>query len=413
MSDVAQRCRAAREAQPALAQATTGQKNAALERVAELLVTREAAILEANARDLGAAEAAGLSGAMVDRLRLTSERLRGIAAGVLEVVGLPDPVGEVERLVVRPNGLRVGRMRIPLGVVAIIFESRPNVVIDAGVLCLKSGNAAILKGGKEASHSNAALAAVLAEGLRAEGLPDALVQLVAGREEVAELLQQSDTVDLVIPRGGEGLIRYVTENSRIPVVQHFKGVCHVYVDEGADHAMAVDIVENAKVQRPGVCNALETLLVHEAEAETLLPRISERLTGRGVELRGCERSRAIVPAMSAASEDDWHAEYLSLVLAVRVVRDMDGAIEHIRTFGSDHTESIVTRDYQRAQEFVRRVPSSAVMVNASTRFNDGGQLGLGAEIGISTSRLHAFGPMGLEELTTRKFVVFGDGHVRT
>lgn len=413
MSSVADLCLAARAAQPALAAATSVRKDAVLRRVADLLGERRDAILAANAQDLVAAEAAGLSGAILDRLRLDAKRLDAIARSVREVEALPDPVGEVAQEIVRPNGLRVGRMRIPLGVVAVIFESRPNVVIDAGVLCLKSGNAAILKGGKETTASNRALAAVLAEALRSEGLPEAGVTLLTGRSEVAELLQQSRTVDLVIPRGGEGLIRYVTENSRIPVVQHYKGVCHVFVDAGADLEMATRIAVNAKAQRPGVCNAMETLLVHEAEAAAFLPRAAEALRAAGVELRGCEATRRLVPDAGAATEDDWHAEYLDLILAVRVVRDMDAAIEHIRTYGSDHTEAIVTNDYTRAHEFVARVPSSAVIVNASTRFNDGGELGLGAEIGISTSRLHAYGPMGLRELTTTKFVVFGTGQVRS
>ncbi len=412
MSSVEQMCRAARAAQSALANASAATKNAVLTRVSALLNERAADIVAANARDLEAAEAAELSSAMIDRLRLTEARLGAIARGVEEIVALPDPVGGIEGLTRRPNGLRVGRMRIPLGVVAMIFESRPNVVIDAGALCLKAGNAVILKGGKEAHHSNIALAEVLSDALEAEGLPRDAAALLTDRGEVAELLKQDAWVDLLIPRGGKGLIRYVTDNSAIPVVQHFEGVCHVYVDAGADLEMAAEIAVNGKAQRPGVCNATETLLVHLKEAAAFLPTLSQRMVEEGVELRGCMRSRAIVPSMRAATEDDWGAEYLDLILAVKVVDDMDAAIEHIRTHGSDHTESIVTSDYARGHDFVARVPSSAVMINASTRFNDGGQLGLGAEIGISTSRLHAFGPMGLQELTTRKWVVLGDGHIR-
>ncbi len=412
MSTVHQLCTAARDAQPALAAASTDLKNQVLRETADLLVARCGDILERNALDVEAAAAAGLSSAMTDRLRLDAARLQGIADGVREIAALPDPIGEVSALRQRPNGLRVGRMRIPLGVIAMIFESRPNVVIDAGALCIKSGNAAILKGGREAAHSNLALAEVLRDALEAVGLARDAVVLLTDRGQVSDLLQEADTVDLVIPRGGEGLIRYVTENSRIPVIQHYKGVCHVFVDESADLAAAERIAVNAKAQRPGVCNSLETLLVHRGVASAFLPSVSAAMRAAGVELRGCERSREILPDIGAAGEDDWHAEYLDLILAVRVVDDMDAAIAHIREYGSDHTESIITSDYGRANAFVARVPSSAVMVNASTRFNDGGQLGLGAEIGISTSRLHAFGPMGLKELTTQKFVVYGDGHVR-
>ena len=413
MSTVQSLCLAARSAQPALASAPTAVKNAVLLATADLLGERSDVILAANERDLAEAGERGLSPAMIDRLRLTEARIAGIAAGVRDIAALSDPIGQVSEQSRRPNGLRVGRMRIPLGVIAMIFESRPNVVIDAGALCIKSANAAILKGGREATHSNQVLASILRDALELSGLPRDAVVLLTDRSQVGALLQQAETVDLVIPRGGEGLIRYVTENSRIPVVQHYKGTCHVYVDEGADLEMAADIAFNSKVHRPGVCNAMETLLVAEAEAEAFLPVVGARLQGSGVELRGCERTRAILgDAVALATEEDWHAEYLDLILAVRVVTDMDQAIGHIRAYGSDHTEAIVTRDWRRANEFVDLVPSSAVMVNASTRFNDGGELGLGAEIGISTSRLHAYGPMGLRELTTTKFVVFGDGHVR-
>lgn len=409
---VAERCQAAKAAQPALATATTALKNAVLARVATLLVERAPALIEENAKDLAAGEEAGLSKAMIDRLRLTRERLGSMADGVREIAALADPIGAVANLSRRPNGLQVGRMRIPLGVVAMVFESRPNVVIDAGTLCLKSGNAVILKGGKEAQHSNVALAQVLADALEAEGLPRDAVVLLTGRSEVAELLEQEGTVDLVIPRGGEGLIRYVTHNSRIPVIQHYKGVCHVYVDETADAEMAHAIVVNAKVQRPGVCNACETLLVHGNVPAEFLHGLITDLQALGVEIRGCERTCALVDGLTPATEEDWDTEYLDLILSVRVVDDLDAAIQHIRLHGSDHTEAIVTNNYSRANEFVARIPSSATIVNASTRFNDGGQLGLGAEIGISTSRLHAFGPMGLNELTATKFVVYGTGQVR-
>lgn len=412
LPSVAQRCQAARDAQPQLSSASTRQKNAVLEAIAQRLIAQTPEIVAQNAADLEAGAAAGLSAATLDRLRLTPARLEGLARGVREIIALPDPVGGVEDLQRRPNGLLIGRMRIPLGVVAMIFESRPNIVVDAAAIGIKSGNAIILKGGKEAAHTNAALASLVAGALESAGLPTALVTNLTSRTDVEALLQQDRTVDLVIPRGGEGLIRYVVENSRIPVVQHFKGNCHLYVDDGADLDMAVAIAVNAKAQRPGVCNALETLLVAEREAAEFLPRAAAALTAAGVQLRGCEKTRALVPGAAEATELDWHTEYLDLILAVRVVKDMAAAIEHIRAYGSNHTEAIVTRDYARANAFIRDVGSSCVIVNASTRFNDGGELGLGAEIGISTSKLHAYGPMGLRELTTTKFVVFGDGQVR-
>lgn len=406
-------CAAARAAQPAIARLAAGPKNALLVALAEALEAGQDAVIAANAQDLAAGRDAGLSAATLDRLTLTPSRISALARGVREIAQLPDPVGEVAEQVIRPNGLRVGRMRIPLGVVAMIFESRPNIVVDAAALCLKSGNAVILKGGKEAAHTNRALAGVVHGVLAAAGLPEGLVALLERREDVDVLLQQSATVDLVIPRGGEGLIRYVTEHSRIPVIQHFKGNCHCFVDAGADLDMAERIVLNGKTHRPGVCNALETLLVHADAAAEFLPRVSAALVRAGVALRGCETSRALagVP-MAAATEEDWHTEYLDLVLAVRVVPDLAAAIDHIRAYGSNHTEAIVTRDYSRANTFVAEVGSSCVVVNASTRFNDGGELGLGAEIGISTSKLHAYGPMGLRELTTQKWVIYGEGQTR-
>jgi glutamate-5-semialdehyde dehydrogenase len=412
MSTVASRCRAAKDAQPSLAYAPTELRNAVLRSAARLLREGEEAVLKANALDLQDAAGSGLSAAMVDRLTLNSERLKNIAQGLEDIALLSDPVGQLSDFSVRPNGLKVGRMRIPLGVIAIIFESRPNVVIDAGALCLKSGNAVILKGGKEAEHSNVALANVLWEALTENGLPRAVLTLLTDRTQVTDLLQQSETVDLVIPRGGESLIRFVTENSRIPVIQHYKGVCHVYVDDEADLAMAADIAFNAKVQRPGVCNAMETLLVHQDVAGRFLPVIGGRLDEAGVEIRACARTLEWLPNAVQATAEDWDEEYLDLILSIKVVDDMLDAIEHIRLHGSHHTEAIVTQNEVRSREFVARNDSSAVMVNASTRFNDGAQLGLGAEIGISTTKIHAFGPMGLVELTTQKFVVFGEGQVR-
>jgi glutamate-5-semialdehyde dehydrogenase len=316
---------------------------------------------------------------------------------------------------VRPNGLRVGRQRIPLGVIGFIYESRPNVTVDAAALCLKSGNAVILKGGKESIHSNMVLTEIMQEALEEAGAPKAAVQVIPSiaREATLELLKQDELVDLIIPRGGEGLIRFVAEHSRIPVLKHYKGVCHIFVDEGADFDMAETVCFNAKVQRPGVCNAMETMLVHGQAAPEFLPRMLARFRGAGVEIRGCPRTREIFPEAMAAKEDDWGYEFLDLILAVKVVKDLDAALDHIARYSSNHTEAIITRDYDRAQRFLKEADSSVVLVNASTRFNDGGELGLGAEIGINTSKLHAFGPMGLEELTTTKFIVYGDGQIRT
>jgi glutamate-5-semialdehyde dehydrogenase len=338
-----------------------------------------------------------------------------MAGGLREVAALEDPVGAIARTWRRPNGLQVSKMRIPLGVIGIIYESRPNVTIDAAGLCFKAGNAVILRGGSEALHSNQALASVVRDALIETGLPERAVQVVPvrDREAVTLLLSQEESIDLIIPRGGEGLIRFVVENSKIPVLKHYKGVCHVYVDDGADLDMAREICFNAKVQRPGVCNAMETMLVHRNAAGAFLPAMAEQFAGAGVELRGCSETRRILPDINDATEADWPEEYLDLRLSVKVVPDMDQAIDHMARFGSAHTETIVTSDYGRARRFVREVDSSVVLVNASTRFNDGGQLGLGAEIGISTTKLHAFGPMGIEELTTTKFVVFGDGQIRS
>jgi glutamate-5-semialdehyde dehydrogenase len=411
---VTRMAKAARRAAQAIGCCSTPQKNAALRRMADELLRQTDRIKVENQKDLAAARASGLSTAMIDRLAIQDTTLAAMAQGLREVAQLPDPVGSLGPAWLRPNGLQVARMRIPLGVIGIIYESRPNVTVDAAGLCLKAGNAAILRGGSEAFHSNCALAAVIAQSLADCGLPKDVVQVVPVKDRAAvnALLQQEAFIDLIIPRGGEELIRFVVAHSRIPVLKHYKGVCHIYVDEGADLAMAEAVCFNAKVQRPGVCNAMETMLVHRSEAERFLPAMARRFTAAGVQLRGCERTRHLVPEAAPAVEEDWPAEYLDLILAVRVVENIEEAIVHIATYGSNHTEAIVTRDYDRARRFVRAVDASVVLVNASTRFNDGGQLGLGAEIGISTSKLHAFGPMGLEELTTNKFVVYGNGQIR-
>ncbi len=392
----------------------TGLKNQVLLETARRLREEKAFLQAENEKDLAYAREKGLSSALIDRLTLSDRVIEGMARGLEEVAALPDPVGEVVKMWRRPNGLWVGRMRIPLGVIAMIYESRPNVTIDAAGLCFKSGNAVILRGGSEAIHSNLALAKIFQEALRSAGAPEEAVQVIptTDRAAVNVLLKLDEYIDLIIPRGGEGLIRFVTENSRIPVLKHFKGVCHVYVDKHADLEMARRIAVNAKVQRPGVCNAMETLLVHREVAERFLPAVAEDLKAHGVEIRGCPETRRLIPWAKEATEEDWDAEYLDLILAVRVVPSMDEALRHIARYGSNHTESIVTEDYHRAMRFLKEVDASVVMVNASTRFNDGGELGLGAEIGISTTKLHAYGPMALEELTTLKFIVFGEGQIR-
>ena len=407
--------RRARSAARVLLAAGSSAKDAAQEAMADALEARAKDILKANAADLADARKARLADALLDRLTLTPERLRKMAAGVREVAALRDPVGEVIEGYVRPSGLRIERVRVPLGVVLLIYESRPNVTSDAAALCLKSGNAAILRGGKESLRSNRAIGRALASALQAAGLPPDAVQVVESpdRSLLAALLKQSETIDLVIPRGGEGLIRAVAEQSRIPVIKHYKGVCHVYVDDLADLDMAADICFNAKVQRPGVCNAMETMLVHENVAARFLPRILKRLAEAGVELRGCPRTRKLWPDARKASEKDWGAEYLDLVLAVRVVPSIEEAIEHITVHGSAHTDAIVSEDVRRIRQFVRDVDSSSVMVNTTTRFSDGGEYGLGAEVGISTDKLHARGPMGVRDLTTYKWIVTGQGQLRT
>lgn len=398
-----------------MARAPAEQRRRALAAIAAELRARTATILDANRTDVVAAEQRGLAPAMIDRLRLDEKRVEAIARAVDEIAAQPELVGRLERAETRADGLELARMRIPLGVIAIVYEARPNVTVDAAALCLKAGNACILRGGSEAFASNQALGAAVAAGLAAAGLPAAAVTVVPStdRDAIRALVQLDDLIDLCIPRGGEGLIRFVAEHARVPVIKHYKGVCHLYVHAAADVEMALNIAENGKVQRPGVCNALETILVDRAIAERFVPALVARLGGLGVELRGdADVQRLGGAAVKPATDDDWAAEYLALIVAVRVVDDLDAAIAHIERWGSDHTESIVTADADAAERFLREVGSSTVMHNASTRFADGGELGLGAEIGISTTRLHAYGPMGAEGLTTTKFIVRGTGHVR-
>lgn len=413
-SEMVEIARAAREASLRLANCNASIKNNTLVRMAEGLLKNADEIKKANEKDLKAAEGKGLSKAMTDRLTIADKVLKTMSDGIREIAALADPVGEISRMWKRPNGLLVGKMRIPIGVIGIIYEARPNVTADAAALCLKSGNAVFLRGGSEAINSNIAIAKVLQDACKKEGIPDTAIQVVATteREAVLEMLKLEEYIDLIIPRGGEGLIRFVVENSKIPVIKHYKGVCHIFVDESADLDMAEKICFNAKVQRPGVCNAMETLLVHKKVAKEFLPKMGKKYQDANVELRGCEETRKILPYAKPAKEGDWSAEYLDLILAVKIVKDMDEAIAHIAKYGSLHTESIITKDYSNSQRFLREVNSSTVLVNASTRFSDGFQLGLGAEIGISTTKIHAFGPMGLEELTTQKFIIYGEGQVR-
>jgi glutamate-5-semialdehyde dehydrogenase len=411
LRELATRAKSAARRLVALDRAT---KDRALGAVAAGLRARSAEIFRANELDLAAARASGMSEALVDRLRMDQKGLESTARGVEFVMTLPDPVGSQSSLERLPSGILAGRQRVPLGVIAIVYESRPNVTIDAASLCLKSGNAALLRGGKEAAHTNRALGEVLADALESSGLPrDALVIVPPGdRDGVRELVQLNGLVDLAIPRGGEGLIRFVVEHARVPVVQHYKGVCHLYLDAGADVEMAKALTLNGKVQRPGVCNALECLLVDAADAERLLPPVAKALLAEGVELRADPRARTLVPEAKAATDEDWGREFLAKILAVRVVSGIDGALEHVARYGSNHTDAICTQNYGHAQRWLREVDASCVLVNASTRFNDGGQLGLGAEIGISTTKMHAYGPMGLQSLTAEKWVVIGDGQIR-
>lgn len=405
----------ARVAARTLVSLSSAKKDAVLHRMASLLEQHSELIRQENQKDLASGREKGLSAAMLDRLTLSDKVMQSMIGGLHEVAALPDPVGEISRMSRRPNGLLVGRMRVPIGVIAMIYESRPNVTVDAAALCLKTGNAVILRGGSEAFHSNMALAKVLKESLALEGIaPDAIQVIpVTDRHAVTLMLQQEENIDLVIPRGGEGLIRFVSENSKIPVLKHYKGVCHIYVDAEADRQKALPIILNAKTQRPGVCNALEGLLIHQDIAEEFLPIAASALQEAGVRLLGCSRSVEFGTGIQPAGESDWGREFLDLTLCVKVVSGFDEAKAYIERYGSQHTESIITENYSTAQRFLNEIDASAVMINASTRFNDGGELGLGTEIGISTTKLHAYGPMGLEELTTRKFVVYGQGQVRT
>jgi len=406
--------RRARAASRAVARAESAAKNRALLAAAAAVRRDTRTLLAANAEDVKTARAAGRDAAFIDRLTLTEKTVAAIAEGLEQVAKLPDPVGEIGELKQQPSGIKVGRMRVPLGVIGIIYESRPNVTADAAALCLKAGNACILRGGSESVRSNMAIAACVHEGLRAAGLPEDAVQVVATAERAAvgELLAMNQYVDVIVPRGGKDLIERVMRESRIPMIKHLDGVCHVYIDDRADIDKAIRIADNAKTQRYGVCNAMETLLVNESIAAKVLPRLAKIYTDKGVELRGDEKSRALVPVMKPATEQDWYTEFLAPILAVRMVKDLDAAIEHISKYGSQHTDAIVTEDEARAKRFLREVDSSSVLVNASTRFADGFEYGLGAEIGISTDKLHARGPVGLEGLTSQKYVVFGSGQIR-
>ncbi len=410
MASVGQQARAASRV---IAAASTGDKNSALLATAEALDSARAELLAANAKDMQAGAERGLDSALLDRLELSPARIDAMIEGLCQVAALPDPCGEITDLSFRPSGIQVGKMRVPLGVIGIIYESRPNVTIDAASLCLKSGNATILRGGSEAYHSNQAIAACLRKGMLAAGLPVTAVQIVetTDRAAVGELITMPDYVDVIVPRGGKGLIERISNDARVPVIKHLDGICHVYIDDRADLKKAIAIAVNAKTHRYGVCNAMETLLVHADVAAQVLPELAQIYGEKGVELRGCEQTRAIIEAV-AATEEDWHTEYLAPILSIRVVADMAAAMDHIDRYSSRHTESIITEDYTRARQFLAQVDSSSVMVNASTRFADGFEYGLGAEIGISTDKIHARGPVGLEGLTSQKYVVLGDGHIR-
>jgi len=404
----------ARAASRVMAAADTHAKNAALMGALAAIDSTRDELVAANARDLKAGQDKGLEPAMLDRLQLTPARIDTMLEGLRQVAALADPIGEITDMRYRPSGIQVGRMRVPLGVIGIIYESRPNVTVEAASLCLKSGNATILRGGSEAIHSNQAIADCIRQGLASAGLPATAVQLVAttDRAAVGEMITMPEYVDVIVPRGGKGLIEHISRDARVPVIKHLDGICHVYIDDGADMTKAVNIALNAKTHRYGVCNAMETLLVAESMAETVLPQLEQVYSDYGVELRGCDKTRAILPSAEAASEEDWRTEYLGPILAIKVVADIDEAIAHINTYGSQHTDTIVTEDYSRGRHFLREVDSSSVMINASPRFADGFEYGLGAEIGISTDKIHARGPVGLEGLTSQKYVVLGDGHIR-
>jgi len=406
--------RQARAASREMARANTNAKNTALLAIAAELTAKAEQIIEANGRDLKAGEAAGLDAALLDRLALNAERIAGMAEGLHQIAALPDPVGEIADMSFRPSGIQVGKMRVPLGVIGIIYESRPNVTADAAALCLKSGNAAILRGGSEAAHSNQAIAACIHNGLEKSGLPATAVQVIetTDRAAVGELITMPEFVDVIVPRGGKGLIERISAEARVPVIKHLHGICHVYIDDEADLEKATQIAFNAKTHRYGVCNAMETLLVSEEVAEAVLPELGRMYQEKGVELRGCETTQRLVAGSLSATEEDWDTEYLAPILSIRVVKDMDEAIAHIHRHSSGHTEAIVTENITRARRFLAEVDSSSVMVNASTRFADGFEYGLGAEIGISTDKIHARGPVGLEGLTSQKYIVIGDGHIR-
>ncbi|AKH20920.1 glutamate-5-semialdehyde dehydrogenase [Sedimenticola thiotaurini] len=412
MTDLGRRARAASRH---LAAAPTGLKNTALQAIADDLQANRETLMQENRRDLEAGAAKGLDSALLDRLELTPARIDSMIEGIEQIIALPDPIGEIFDLNYRPSGIQVGRMRVPLGVVGIIYESRPNVTADAAALCLKSGNATVLRGGSEAFHSNQAIAASIQRGLQQAGLPGDAVQVIAttDRAAVGAMITMPEAIDVIIPRGGKGLIERISNDARVPVIKHLDGICHVYIDDQADPAKAFDIAVNAKTQRYGTCNTMETLLVAEAIAEQILPTLAAAYAEHGVELRGCARCREILPDCRQATDSDWDTEYLGPILSIRVVEGLDQAIDHISSHSSGHTESIVTENYSRARRFLTEVDSSSVMVNASTRFADGFEYGLGAEIGISTDKFHARGPVGLEGLTSVKYIVLGDGHIRT
>ncbi|XQW85034.1 glutamate-5-semialdehyde dehydrogenase [Thalassotalea piscium] len=412
--DIENSAKQARVASRQVAQLNTNEKNELLLSMATAIEENSEIIIQENSKDIESGRTKGLSEAMLDRLLLTPQRIQDIASAIREIVTLADPIGGVDHLILRPNGMQVGKMRIPLGVIAMIYEARPNVTAESAALCIKSGNAVILRGGSEAIHSNLAIAKCLHQVIEGKALDPNMVTVIpdTSREVIGQLLKQRDSIDLVIPRGGEGLIRYVTEHSQIPVIQHFKGVCHLYIDKYADLNKAINILVNGKTQRPSACNSIETLLVHQSIADQFLPLAAKALIPANVKVHACAKSIHYFEEATPATDDDFHAEYLNQEIAVKVVEDFDAAISHINEYTSDHTEVIVSQDTSRTQAFIRQINSSVVMVNASSRFSDGGQLGLGSEIGISTSKLHAYGPMGLESLTTEKFVVYGDGQVR-
>ncbi|MFO7603415.1 MAG: glutamate-5-semialdehyde dehydrogenase [Gammaproteobacteria bacterium] len=405
----------ARAASRALARANSGEKNAALQAMADAIRASQAALIKANQEDMAAGKASGLDAALLDRLELNAERIEAMAVGIEQIAALPDPVGEISDMKYRPSGIQVGKMRVPLGVIGIIYESRPNVTADAAALCLKSGNAAILRGGSEAQHSNQAIATCIRDGLKKAGLPEAIVQVIetTDRAAVGELITLSAYVDVIVPRGGKGLIERISAEARVPVIKHLHGVCHTYIDDKADKAKAIKVAFNAKTQRYGTCNTMETLLVHQGIAAEVLPELARLYQDKGVELRGCAATQQLIPGAQAATAEDWDTEYLAPILSIRIVDDLDMALEHIYTHSSGHTEAIITEDVGRARRFLAEVDSSSVMLNASSRFADGFEYGLGAEIGISTDKIHARGPVGLEGLTSQKFIVIGDGHIRT